>query len=188
MNGTLFVASTSSGPPQGILSDFVSAGCPIWSPDGKYLLFFGNDRESFPHAMSGSDWWVVSREGGKPLKTGAFDALGKQQIELRYPKMVPLPTQWSGNLILFSAQLGDGVNLWQVSISPGTWQVTGPAQQLTSGSGLEIRPSLAKDGTLVFSSLGENGDLWSLSLDVNRGRSVGDLKQLTTGNASENCP
>jgi eukaryotic-like serine/threonine-protein kinase len=189
MNGSLFVAPTSGGgSPRRILWDFVSAGCPIWSPDGKYLLFFGNDRESFPHALPGSDWWVVSREGENSVKTGAFDALGRQQIELRYPGMVPLPTQWIGNLILFSAQLGDSVNLWQVSISPGTWQVTGPAQQLTSGAGLEIRPSLAKDGTLVFSSLTENGDLWSLPLDANRGNSVGGLEQLTTGNASEYSP
>ena len=189
MGGSLFVASRSGGSqPRKILQDFVAAGCPIWSPDGKDLLFYGNDRQNFPHAMPSSDWWVVSKDGGKPVKTGAFDVLARQQIELRYPKMVPLPTQWIGNLILFSAQLADSVNLWQVSISPGSWKVEGRAQQLTSGSGLEIRPSLAKDGTLVFSSLTENGDLWSLPLDANRGTSVGRLEQLTTGNASENCP
>jgi Tol biopolymer transport system component len=121
--------------------------------------------------------------------------------------MVPLPTQWVGNsipsifsvcsiipwlfpptAILFSAQLGDSVNLWQISISLRNWKVTGPAQQLTSGAGLEIRPSLAKDGTLVFSSLKENGHLWSQRLDANRGTAIGVLEQLTTGEASDNCP
>lgn len=66
--------------------------------------------------------------------------------------------------------------------------MTGPAQQLTSGAGLEIRPSLAQDGTLVFSSLKENGDLWSQRLDANRGAAVGVLEQLTTGEVSHNCP
>jgi len=186
--GSLFVMAPSGGTPISISSRFVSAGCPIWSPDGKYLFFYGNPESLWPHTATDSDWWVVSREGGKPVKTGAFGALTMQQIESRFPSVVPLATQWIENLIFFYARLGDSVNLWQVPITSGTWQVVGPAQRLTSGSGLEIRPSLAKDGTLVFSSLSENSDLWCLPFDTNRAGPTPRLEQLSEGNAAEYSP
>ena len=58
-------------------------------------------------------------------------------------------------------------------------QVTGPAEQLTSGSGLEIHPSMARDGTVVFSSLVENEDIWSLPMNTREGTLLGPLQQLT---------
>ena len=161
--GGLFVVPSTDGPPRKVQTGFSAAGSPIWSPDGNYLLFYGHPAELYPLSTVTSDWWVVSKDGGAPIKTGAFDVLGKQQIERIFPAPVPLPNQWVDNRIFFSAQLGDSVNLWHVSITPRTWLVTGPAQQLTSGSALEIRHSLARDGTLVFSSLIENSDIWRLA-------------------------
>src|SRR5262249_46550995 len=86
------------------------------------------------------------------------------------------------------AQLGDSVNLWQVSISPETFHMEGPAQRLTSGSGLEVAPSAARNGALVFSSVVTNGDIWALPVDANQGKPVGQPEQITLGGSEENSP
>ena len=186
--GGLFVVSSTGGPPRKVETGFSAAGSPIWSPDGNYLLFYGHATELYSLGATTSDWWVVSKDGGAPIKTGAFDVLGGQQIERILPAPVPLPNQWVDNHILFSAQLGDSVNLWKVSITSGTWRVTGPAEQLTSGSALEIRHSVARDGTLVFSSLVENSDIWVLPVDTNQGTPVGQLEQVTHEQSGEFQP
>jgi Tol biopolymer transport system component/DNA-binding winged helix-turn-helix (wHTH) protein len=179
----LFVIASTGGVPQGVLKGFAAPGCPVWSPDSSRLLFFGYAEGPSPFNQANSDWWVVSREGGVAVKTGSFDVLEKQQIARTFP-----PSQWIGNRILFHAQMGDSVNLWQVPISPHTFQVTGPARQLTSGSALEIRPSVARNGVLVFSSLLENGDIWSLPVDANQGKAIGKLEQVTQGGSAEVNP
>jgi Tol biopolymer transport system component/DNA-binding winged helix-turn-helix (wHTH) protein len=184
----LFVTASAGGEPRRILEGFASAGSPIWSPDSSRLLFFGNAAGVSPVYQTDSDWWVVSREGGAAVKTGAFDALEKHQIARRFPATVPHATSWIENHVLFHAQLGDSVNLWQVSISPKTFRVEGPAQRLTSGSGLELAPSVARNGAVVFSSVVADGDIWALPVDANQGRPVGNLEQLTLGGSDENSP
>jgi len=78
--------------------------------------------------------------------------------------------------------------LWQISISPKNWQITGPAHRMTSGSGLEVRPSLAKTGHVVFSSLVENDDIWSLPIDASQGRVKDSPEQLTHDLAADYLP
>ncbi|HEX2520595.1 MAG TPA: hypothetical protein VHP35_00620, partial [Terriglobia bacterium] len=131
---------------------------------------------------------MVSREGGAAVKTGAFDEFEKHQIARRFPAMVPHATCWIENRVLFHAQLGDSVNLWQISISPKAFRVEGPAQRLTSGSGLEMAPSVARHGALVFSSVVANGDIWALPVETNHGKPVGKLEQITLGGSDENSP
>jgi len=187
-DGGLFVVISTAGPPRKVETGFRVSGSPIWSPDGQYLLFYGHPTSLYPLSDSSSDWWVVSKEGGSPVKTGAFDVLGGQQIERILPAPVPLANQWTDSRIFFSARRGDSVNLWKVSITPRTWQVTGPVQQLTTGSALETRPSAARDGTLVFSSLVDNGDIWSLPMAADQGKVTGELKQITHEETAEYQP
>jgi len=78
--------------------------------------------------------------------------------------------------------------LWKVRISPKSGQVAGPAEQLTSGSGLEIHPSMARDGTLVFSSLVENEDIWRLPMNTREGTLLGPPQQLTHDLARDGKP
>ena len=135
-----------------------------------------------------SDWWVWPLAGGNAVKTGAFAAFAAQNISLNLPSLVPAPAEWMDDQVFFSAKAGDSVSLWQVSISPRNWRITGPAHRLTTGSGLEIRPSLAKTGLLVFSSLVENADIWSLPIDASQGRVKGPPEQLTRDLAADYMP
>ena len=169
--------------PPGILT----AGFPIWSPDGTYLLFYGSDSEISAVNYPTSDWWVWPLAGGYPVKTGAFAAFAAQGISLTIPSLIPAPAEWIDDRVYFSAKTGDSVNLWQASVSPGDRRITGPVR-LTTGSALEINPSLAKTCVLVFSSLVENADLWSLPIDSVQGRAVGEPEQLTHDLAADYLP
>jgi Tol biopolymer transport system component/predicted Ser/Thr protein kinase len=177
------VMASTGGPPKPLefhppirFTDF-----PVWSPDGKYLLFLGQDQ-----APAGTEWWVASVETGAAVKTGAFDAFRRQGI-ITSPGP-PVPAEWVGDQIFFSARLGDGAGLWQVSISPETWQITGPARRLTFGTGLDTNPSVSTSGRLAFSSLAENLDVWSLPIDANQAKPRGDLQRLTQDPAADVQP
>lgn len=188
--GALYVVSSTGGTPVKIQlqAGFISAGSPIWAPDGKHLLFYGHPTHRFPIGSKGSDWWVVPSKGGEAVRTGAFDRFDRHQMAMGSAiAPAPLPTEWREDRILFSAQHGDSVNLWQAAISPETWQLKEP-QRLTTGSALETRPSAARDGTLVFSSLVDNGDIWSLPLAADQGKVTGELKQITHEETAEYQP
>ena len=172
--GKIFLIPPAGAEPKPVDAPGIRvAGCPIWSPDGTHLLFYGSDSSSLAVWFPTSDWWVWPLAGGNAVKTGAFDGFKAQNISLTLPSLIPAPAEWLGDQIFFSAKAGDSVSVWQVSISPKNWRITGPAHRLTTGSGLDIRPSFAKTGLLVFSSLIENADIWSLPVDASQGRVKG---------------
>jgi eukaryotic-like serine/threonine-protein kinase len=184
--GRIFLIPRTGGDPKPVdPPGILAAGCPIWSPDGTHLLFYGSDSIYVPVFLPTSDWWVWPLAGGKPVKTGAFAAFAQQNISLALPSLVPAPAEWMDDRVFFSAKAGDSVSLWQTSISPKNWRITGQAHRLTQGSGLDVRPSFAKTGRLVFSSLVENADIWSLPIDTSLGRVKGPLEQLTHNLAAD---
>ena len=187
--GKIFVIPPQRGDPRQIEPPgILAAACPIWSPDGTRLLFYGNDSERYALGDPGSDWWVWPLAGGSAVKTGAFAVFASQNIFLTLPNPIPAPAEWIDDRVFFSAKAGDSVNLWQVSISPKNWRITGPAHRVTSGSGLEVRPSLSKTGHVVFSSLVENADIWSLPIDASQGQVKGPPEQLTHDLAADYSP
>jgi Tol biopolymer transport system component/DNA-binding winged helix-turn-helix (wHTH) protein len=178
--GKVFLIPPTGGNPKQIdPPGILAAGCPIWSPDGTHLLFYGSDSSNLAVWYPTSDWWVWPLAGGNAVKTGAFDVFAAQNISLTLPSLIPAPAEWMDDQVFFSAKAGNSVSLWQVSISLRNWRITAPARPLTTGSGLDIRPSFAKTGLLVFSSLVENADIWSLPIDASQGRMKGPPEQLT---------
>src|SRR5207253_6774324 len=95
---------------------------------------------------------------------------------------------WAGDHIVFSAVLGDSTNLWQVPITPRTWQINDPPQRLTTGAGHESGPSLAADGSLVFTTEDKRLDLWTLPINLNNGKTSGKLEQLTRSGGNSQRP
>jgi serine/threonine protein kinase len=143
-----FVVAAGGGPSRQIESSFLSVVDPIWSPDGRHLLFLGAR-----NTTSGleSNWWVAPLDGGTAINTGASAIFRQHQV---FGPVIPSFWTPDGSGVVSSARSGDAVNLWQIGISPKTWQVTGGLHQLTFGAGLEVQPSLAA-GHLVFSLLSE---------------------------------
>ena len=179
----LYVAPATGGAPWQLQAEFYQASRPVWSPDGKHLLFTGRpDRID----LRTSDWWVTPVEGGKAVRTNAFAVFRKTNLGAYIS-----PSAWvSGpDRILFSARSGDTTNLWEVPISPMTFEIAGAPRRLTFGTGLEASPSIAQESPRVaFADLNQTFDLWGLPLDPNGGKVTGEPMRLTEGPSSASGP
>ena len=139
---------------------------PVWSPDGALLLFLAGESALESRTL---DWWIASVDDGRAVKTGAFDALRRQQLAA---SMFTAPQEWRSDQVLFSARAGDSTALWRIPLSVTSRQITHSAKQITFSTGLHISPSTAAGGRLAFASVAENIDIWSLPVDANQGKSA----------------
>jgi Tol biopolymer transport system component len=168
-----YVVASGGGQPRQIRPDFFYVFDPIWSPDGKRLLFYGRPEAN----NSDYDWWVAPLDGSAAIRTGAFAVFQRQKLS-----GTVLPGLWraESNQVVFAATSGDAENLWQIAISPNTWQVTGAPIQLTFGAGPDVQPSVAA-ADLAFSLLSQTTNIWSFPVDANAGKVLGDMGRLTEG-------
>jgi Tol biopolymer transport system component len=176
---------------------FYAARCPLWSADGKHLLFLGR-------GLSGNnyDWWVGSVDSGEAVRTGAFDVFRRQGLPVSYASAA---ADWVGGKIIFSARIVDqrfdpnaqehrvGViydssNLWQVPIETGAWKITAPASRLTFGTSAETQPSATAQGQVVFASLIESINVWSIPAAGNASDRGRKLERLTDDAAGDTYP
>jgi Tol biopolymer transport system component len=181
------------GQPRELQPEFAYAESPIWSPDGSHLLFLGSEeRPSLPiWSKSGRntfDWWVTPLEGGKAASTGAASRFRPQGFHGPSCRPGSWMSKGTYHAITFSVLSENISSLWQVGISPTTWQVDDIPRQLTFGTGLEVDPSFAVNGRLVFSSLVSNSDIWSLPIAANRGKALGELRAVVQSAAADVFP
>jgi WD40 repeat protein len=128
---------------------------------------------------SESDWWLLALDGTPSRRTGNFGILQRQGFSLGFDR-IPRLSQWDEDFITFSAGFGDSINAWRAPISRDG-RITGNAQRLTSGTNLEISPTLSANGNLIFASLNRSAAVWSLQADTDSGKPKGDLKKITEG-------
>ena len=185
-SGAVWVVPVAGGQPQRVGPNFTAARTPIWSPDGKRLLFIGY---TSPKAFetSGIDWWLADPNGGESARTGAYDALlhsGLPKQQGGYLAFIPRPACWTGdNKVIFSHATADNESLWEIGISPRTGRVNGAASRLTTGAGNETSPSCVSGGALMFTNLETRRDVWALPFDLDRGTPKGALERVTQGPA-----
>ena len=63
----LYVAPAAGGPATLIAAGFYLAQAPVWSPDGGYLLFWGQRKRDAP-PENNVDWYVAPVTGGPPVE------------------------------------------------------------------------------------------------------------------------
>lgn len=154
----LFLMPAAGGAPRRLAPAFRHARDPVWSPDGRHLLFYGNDGEN-------SDWFTVGVEdGAAPARTGAHAILGIQTLGGRIT-----PLDWAGGFIYFAAARrieGRSANaaIWRIPITPRLL-ITEGAQRVTSGKEAHARVAVAPDGSLVYATVTPSSARWSLPLD-----------------------
>jgi serine/threonine protein kinase len=190
----VYVVNSGGGAARPVASNIVAMRYPVWAPDSTRLLVYGASEYKGPGAGN-YDWWVVSLDGGPAIKTGAFDTLRRQKHAVG---METQPSAWtSDNFILFCSRFGDSTNVWQVPISPETFQISDTAQRLTAGTGLEAFPAMSGRGDdgarrLAFASLSQNTDVWSLPFagdrGANQGKVGGGVQRLTQDAAPDVHP
>jgi len=167
---SLHIVPVTGGEPRQPRKDFPVAHHPVWTEDGRHVMFLGSKELGPPNF----DWWVSPVDGGEATNTGALEGLRKQGFTIG-----PHPFAAWGDWVIFSAGRGDSVNLFRIRLSRENWKVTGQPEQLTFGTGREIQPSMARNGRLVFASSSGNADIWAVPVDANEGQVTGEPRQLT---------
>jgi Tol biopolymer transport system component/DNA-binding winged helix-turn-helix (wHTH) protein len=190
--GTIYVVPAGGGQSQQLSGGLVLASHPVWSPDGRQILVFGSKvpAGSLPlgPAKPAADWWIVPLQGGAAKPTGTFEILSRQGLGTTYPAEIPRPSYWTGDWVSFSARFRDMLNLWRIRISAAELRASGPAERITSGTGLEVNASQSADGQQLFASLSLHVNLWRLPVDANQGKVTGELQRLTQGAVIDSNP
>ena len=91
------IVHSTGGEPRRLASTFFSADDPLWSADGRHILFLGAEKTKKPVADR-YDWWVVPIDGGPPVPTGALALLRNKGV---FPVWRE-PADWLGDTVLFS--------------------------------------------------------------------------------------
>jgi DNA-binding winged helix-turn-helix (wHTH) protein len=195
-SGTIWVVPVAGGQPHRVGPNFTAARSPVWSADGKRLLFVGYtsvkawERSSF-------DWWILNPNGDEAVKTGAYDVLAHSGLHgLRAAGVgpatqleIPEPACWSASkAVIFTAVGGDTQSMWKIGVSPQTGKLSGTLTRLTTGAGSELDPSCSSVGALAFTNAETRRDVWTLPFDLARGTTRGELERLPQGLAFRDYP
>jgi dipeptidyl aminopeptidase/acylaminoacyl peptidase len=159
----------TGGSARRIAADFYSPGDPIWSPDGKKVLFIGRKDQGDEF-----DWWVAPLDGGPIVKTGAAKVIHADDTA------TVVPLEWLDDYVLYS-----NGNLWRIAISPTTFRAAEKPERLTTSSAQErfaraVPKSGGKPGEwrIVLAAMQRSAGVWSLPLDANAGRALGEPVKL----------
>jgi Tol biopolymer transport system component len=154
MQGSIWTIPATGGTAKRITSLFNDARQPIWSPDGKWITFFG-------YLDGGYDLWTVAPDGSNQHKLtwGPYD-----DREPAYSH--------DGTRIAFASDrdnpLGSSYNIWTLDLR------TGELKRITNSPAENHMPSWSPDDKeIAFSSSGERNDsVWAVNLETGAERKV----------------
>jgi serine/threonine protein kinase len=180
-SGKVYVVSATGGKPVQVQPGFADARYPIWTPDGKHVLFEGTRA-----AGEEPDWWVAPVDSeiqadDKAVKTGAFAVFRRKGISVYMG-----PGGFRGDQIVFSAdessvrKVINATSIYQISISARSWKASDKLERLTLGTGVDAEPAPSTGGQVVFTSMQFSENIWFLPLDV-RGRVGAEIRRITDG-------
>jgi Tol biopolymer transport system component/predicted Ser/Thr protein kinase len=159
--GNSYVLDLATSESRQIAPDFAAAVHPLWSPDGKHILFLGLKEKA------GLDWWIVPAEGGPAAR-----------CHVNVDGVLMDPFDWRGDFIYYEIGAGTpGAKIGRQRIDPSNWRPVGAPTRITMHA--DVSPSVSLDGHLAFAGLVRNTNLYSLPLNVNRGKTSGAPQSLT---------
>src|SRR5437899_1721916 len=158
LQGSIWTLPAAGGTATRITDLFNDARQPAWSPDGKWIAFFG-------YRDGGYDLWAVAPDGSgqHKLTWGPFD--DREPI-------------WShdGSRIAFSSDRGDPLgsdyNIWVLDVGTGT------VRQLTKDPADDYMPTWSPDDReIAFASTRENGRaVWAVDVASGAERKVASAR------------
>ena len=146
MQGSIWTLPATGGTAKRITDLFNDARQPVWSPDGKWIAFFG-------YRDGGYDLWAMAPDGTHLHKEtwGPFDD--------REPAF-----SHDGTKVAFSSDrgnpLGSDYNIWVLDLK------SGELKQLTTNPAEDYMPSWSPDDKeIAFASTRDGGrDLWAVNV------------------------
>ncbi len=117
---------------------------PVWTADGKHLLFRGR------HATGFAIWWIRTDGSGQPVRL----------LDVNAGDLGPNSLSPDGRLFIYSAQRDGGTDdLWTVSLdlANGDHPRPGIPQPFFHAAANEVRPAFSPDGRWVAYLSNETG-------------------------------
>ena len=179
----IFIVRTSGGAPRQIQPDFAAATFPVWSPDGKSLLFLGRP-DPVRKDVNSTEWWVADVDSERLQNTQAcrkFRELGALP-QTQYG----IPFDWKANRVYFSVTASETSNIWRADIAAG-FSVSSPVK-ITAGRDMDTQPTVTLDGQVFFTRQLFNADIWVLPVVANEGKVTGEPKRRTSHPAIDVVP
>lgn len=155
-SGQIFVVSLVNGSSERLAANFKDARSPVWSSDGRHLLFTGC-RGGEQSMSSCSEWWVMTRDGKEAKDTGALSLLRREHVEL-----IDEIGGWYGDIVLFNGGQGPAWSLWELKLPQSTLRAEGKPRRVTSGEARDVAPSLAANDTIAFERLTAALHIWAV--------------------------
>jgi eukaryotic-like serine/threonine-protein kinase len=163
----VYAVRAEGGNPVHVSAGFADAHNPIWSEDGRFVLFCGTKTPGVP--AEEHDWWIIPfQTGGVPRKTGVLPALAKLAASTPANRINEDIWEWKNDYVYYASPMADSSSIWRIRLSPYTRDAIQPPERLTYGTGLDTQPSIG-GGKIVFASSVTNIDVWTLPLDANAG-------------------
>jgi len=180
--GRVGSVSVLGGAPHWLAEHFYGETSPIWTADGRHLLFAGASRSD----LQDWDWWVAPLAGGNSVRTNARAALASAGAGVALA--LPQPGCWDAprSSVIFTADEAGVEHIWRIPLSTRTWQPEGAPARLTAGVG-ESQPAIAGD-VIAFAGVSHKTNIWALPVRANEGKPSGPLQQLTSGLSSDYNP
>ena len=146
---------------------------PSWSPNAKFVAFWGLSRVPGGGLTSKRDIWVIPAAGGTP-----WQITDDQHVDWT-PTWTP-----DSSALFFASNRGGSMNLWRVGIDPDTGHRTSEPQAVTTPAGYVGLARLSASGSsLVYESRETSTNIYRGAFDAVRG-AVGELQPVTTGSRS----
>lgn len=131
---------------------------PKWSPDGSWIVY---ERQEGSLTTS-SNIELVPAEGGT-AKSVVQD--GSRNLA---------PTWANDSTLVFVSDRSGALNLWAVTIDPTAGTPRRAPEQLTTGAGNDVDPSVSPSrDAIAFSVTRFRQDLWSVRMDPQTGEAAG---------------
>jgi len=164
-NGKSFILDLATLSARQLRPDFAAAVHPVWSPDGKQVLFIGMRDPTQSH-----HWWIAPVGDGSPVicpdtSTGVL-------LD---------PFVWRGDRVYFERHGPDLFTIGEVRLDSRTGRFPAPPRPLTSGTSDEWSPAVSRAGAVLFAGVSKKRNVYSLALDSARGKVSGARRALTEG-------
>lgn len=157
-SGRVFLLPLRGGESVQIAQNFQDARLPIWSPDGRRVVFSGCEKadNTLPGCL---EFWVASADGSRIVNTHALEQLRADGITVSQLGA----GFWFEDGLMFSGGVNALLsNLWTIKLDPQTWRAVGGARKFLQEDARDLSPSIAKNRSIAFTRISGALHVWRI--------------------------